>query len=242
MTYCVGVLLESGLVLASDSRTNAGVDQIGTFRKMTIYERPGDRVLVMLSSGNLSVTQAVVGHLEQQMNRNQENLWNTTSLYQAAGLVGEALREVHKRDGPYLLANNIDPSAAFILGGQIGGEKHRLFNIYTEGNFIESTPDTPFFQNGELKYGKPILDRVITYSTNLMEATKCVLVSFDSTMRSNISVGLPVDLLCYEQGSLRVGLQRHLGHQDPYFDMMRQQWAAGLKRLFSELPDPHWDG
>ena len=143
MTYCVGVLLESGLVLASDSRTNAGVDQIGTFRKMTIYERPGDRVLVMLSSGNLSVTQAVVGHLEQQMNRNQENLWNTTSLYQAAGLVGEALREVHKRDGPYLLANNIDPSAAFILGGQIGGEKHRLFNIYTEGNFIESTPDTP---------------------------------------------------------------------------------------------------
>jgi putative proteasome-type protease len=242
MTYCVGVMLESGLVLASDSRTNAGVDQVGTFRKMTVYERPGDRVLVMLSSGNLAVTQAVVGLLEQRMNENQENLWNTGSLHQAACLVGEALREVHKRDGPYLLEHNIDANAAFIFGGQIGGERHRLFNIYTEGNFIEATPDTPFFQNGELKYGKPILDRVITYSTNLMEAAKCVLVSFDSTMRSNISVGLPIDLLCYERGRLNVGLQRRLGHQDPYFDMMRQQWASGLKRLFSELPDPHWDG
>jgi putative proteasome-type protease len=241
MTYCVGVMLESGLVLASDSRTNAGVDQVGTFRKMTVHERPGDRVLVMLSSGNLAVTQAVVGLLEQRKNENQENLWNAGSLYQAAWLVGETLREVHKRDGPYLLEHNIDANAAFILGGQIRGERHRLFNIYTEGNFIEATQDTPFFQNGELKYGKPILDRVITYSTHLMEAAKCVLVSFDSTMRSNISVGLPIDLLCYEQGSLKVGSQRRLGHQDAYFDMMRQQWAAGLKRLFSELPDPPWD-
>jgi len=241
MTYCVGVLLDMGLVLASDSRTNAGVDQVGTFRKMTVYERPGDRVLVMLSSGNLSVTQTVVGLLEQRMSENQENLLNTPSLYKAACLIGEALREVHKRDGPYLKQHNIDASAGFILGGQIIGERHRLFNIYTEGNFIEAVQDTPYFQNGELKYGKPILDRVITHSTGLMEAAKCVLVSFDSTMRSNISVGLPIDLLCYERDSLKVGLQRRLGDHDPYFDMMRRQWSSGLKRLFSELPDPHWD-
>jgi putative proteasome-type protease len=234
-------MLDSGLVLASDSRTNAGVDQVGSFRKMTVFERPGDRVLVLLSSGNLAVTQSVVGLLEQWGNENRENLLNTPSMYQAACLVGEALREVHKRDGPYLMQHHIDASAGFILGGQIGGQKHRLFNIYTEGNFIEATPDTPYFQNGELKYGKPILDRVLTHSTSLMEAAKCVLVSFDSTMRSNISVGLPIDLLCYERDCLKVALQRRLGHHDPYFDDMREQWAAGLKRLFSELPDPHWD-
>ena len=242
MTYCVGVMLESGLVLASDSRTNAGVDQVGSFRKMTVYERPGDRVLVLLSSGNLAVTQSVVGLLEQWGNENREHLWNTASMYKAACLVGEALREVHKRYGPHLLQHHIDGSAGFILGGQIAGQKHRLFNIYTEGNFIEATPDTPYFQNGELKYGKPILDRVLSHSTHLMEAAKCVLVSFDSTMRSNISVGLPIDLLCYERDCLKVTLQRRLGHQDPYFDMMREQWAAGLKRLFSELPDPRWYG
>jgi putative proteasome-type protease len=139
------------------------------------------------------------------------------------------------------MQHNIDASAGFILGGQISGERHRLFNIYTEGNFIEATPDTPFCQNGEIKYGKPIIDRVITYSTGLMEAAKCVLISFDSTMRSNISVGPPIDLLCYERDSLKVGLQRRLGEQDSYFDDVRQRWGTGLKRLFSDLPDPHWD-
>jgi len=150
MTYCVGVLLDSGLVLASDSRTNAGVDHIGTFRKMTVFERPGDRVLVMLSSGNLSVTQSVVNLLEQWTNESRDNLWNAPSMYQATCLVGEALREVQKRDGPYLMPHNIDTTAGFILGGQIAGQKHQLFNIYAQGNFIEATQDTPFFQNGEL--------------------------------------------------------------------------------------------
>jgi len=153
MTYCVGVLLDSGLVLASDSRTNAGVDQIGTFRKMTVYERPGDRVIVLLSSGNLAVTQAVVSLLDQRVKENLESLWTISSLDQAACLVGETLREVHKRDGPHLRQHNIDVSAGFILGGEISGEKHRLFSIYSEGNFIEATQDTPYFQIGELKYG-----------------------------------------------------------------------------------------
>jgi len=241
MTYCVGVMLESGLVLASDSRTNAGVDQIANFRKMTVFERPGDRVIAMLSSGNLAVTQGVVALLEQRAQMNQQNIWNAASFYDVAYLVGETLREVHKRDGPHLMQHHIDASAGFIVGGQIGGERHRLFNIYTEGNFIEATPDTPFFQNGEVKYGKPILDRMISSSTGLIEATKCVLVSFDSTIRSNISVGLPIDLLCYERGTLKIGLQRRLGDQDSYYNRVRQQWGEGLKRLFSELPDPHWE-
>lgn len=241
MTYCVGVILESGLVLASDSRTNAGVDQIGNFRKMTVFERPGDRVIVMLSSGNLAVTQGVVALLEQRAQMHQQNIWNSSSVYDIAYLIGETLREVQKRDGPYLMQHNIDASAGFILGGQICGERHRLFNIYTEGNFIEATQDTPYCQNGEIKYGKPMLDRVITYSTSLMEAAKCVLISFDSTMRSNISVGPPIDLLCYDRDSLKVGLQRRLGEGDSYFDEVRQRWAEGLKRLFTDLPDPHWN-
>jgi putative proteasome-type protease len=217
------------------------VDQIGNFRKMTVFERPGDRVIVMLSSGNLAVTQGVVALLEQGAQMNQQNIWNCVSMYEVACLIGETLRGVQKRDGPYLMQHNIDASAGFILGGQICGERHRLFNLYTEGNFIEATPDTPFCQNGEIKYGKPIIDRVITYSTGLMEAAKCVLISFDSTMRSNISVGPPIDLLCYERDSLKVGLQRRLGEQDSYFDDVRQRWGAGLKRLFSDLPDPHWN-
>jgi putative proteasome-type protease len=241
MTYCVGVILDSGLVLASDSRTNAGVDQIGNYRKITVFERPGDRVIVMLSTGNLSETQGVVALLEQRAQTNQQTIWNSTSMHDVACLVGEILREVQKRDGPYLLRHNIDASAGFIVGGQISGERHRLFNIYTEGNFVEATPDTPYFQNGEIKYGKPIIDRLITYSTGLMEAAKCVLISFDSTMRSNISVGPPIDLLCYERDSLKVGFQRRLGEQDSYFSDVRQRWGAGLKQLFTDLPDPHWE-
>ena len=241
MTYCVGVILDSGLVLASDSRTNAGVDQIGNYRKITVFERPGDRVIVMLSTGNLSETQGVVALLEQRAQTNQQTIWNSTSMHDVACLVGEILREVQKRDGPYLLRHNIDASAGFIVGGQISGERHRLFNIYTEGNFVEATPDTPYFQNGEIKYGKPIIDRLITYSTGLMEAAKCVLISFDSTMRSNISVGPPIDLLCYERDSLKVGFQRRLGEQDSYFSDVRERWGAGLKQLFTDLPDPHWE-
>jgi len=241
MTYCVGVMMDSGLVLASDSRTNAGVDQVGNFRKMTVFERPGDRVIVMLSSGNLAVTQGVVALLEQRAQMHQQNIWNSTSMYDIACLVGETLREVHKRDGHYLGQHTIDASAAFIVGGQIPGERHRLFNIYTEGNFIEATPETPYLQNGEIKYGKPIIDRMITYSTGLMEAAKCVLISFDSTMRSNISVGPPIDLLCYERDCLKVGLQRRLGGDDSYFANLRREWGLGLKQLFSQLPDPHWD-
>lgn len=244
MTYCVGVLLEVGMVFASDSRTNAGVDHVSSFRKMTVYERPGDRVIVVLSSGNLSVTQNAINLLEGRSRGPHEtlpNIWSTQSLFDAATLLGDALRDVKRRDAAYLTQNNVDANANFIIGGQIGEERQRLFMMYQEGNFIEATPDTPFFQIGETKYGKPIIDRVVNPSTSVIDAAKCVLISFDSTMRSNVSVGLPIDLVTYAKDSLRIQLQRRITETDPYFSMIHQQWGEGLRSVFARLPDPYWD-
>lgn len=243
MTYCVGVLLDGGMVFASDSRTNAGVDHVSSFRKMTVYERPGDRVIVILTSGNLSMTQNAINLLEQNARRGDApaNIWTAQSLFEVATLLGDCMREVKRRDGPYLAQNNIDASANFILGGQIKGEQQRLFMLYQEGNFIEAMSETPFFQIGETKYGKPIIDRVVKPSTSIVDATKCVLISFDSTMRSNVSVGLPIDLVCYQANQLRVQLRRRITETDPYFTMIHHQWGEGLRRVFAQLPDPNWD-
>jgi putative proteasome-type protease len=217
MTYCVATMIDAGIVFASDSRTNAGVDNISTFRKMKTFERPGDRALVIINSGNLAVTQATINHLEQAIRRGTEpNLMSVYSMYDVAELVGSALREVRHRDGPFLMENNVDGSANFIVGGQIAGEHQRLFLVYAEGNFIEATPETPYFQIGETKYGKPIIDRVITAGTCMEDVIKCVLVSFDSTMRSNLSVGMPIDLACYDRD---IAAPRHIHHfdeHDPY--------------------------
>jgi putative proteasome-type protease len=241
MTYCVAMSLDAGMIFASDSRTNAGVDQIARFSKMRVFNRDGDRVIVMLSSGNLSLTQNAINILEQRArNKDVQNLWNVESMFDVARLLGDALREVKTRDGPYLLQNNIDSSANFIVGGQLAGEPHRLFDVYSEGNFIEATPDTCYFQIGESKYGKPVIDRVVTRSTSLLDATKCTIVSFDSTMRSNISVGLPIDLLVYEAGALRIRMRRRIEESDPYFQMCHTQWGEGLRRVFAQLPDPDW--
>jgi len=243
MTYCVGVLLDGGMVFASDSRTNAGVDHVSSFRKMTVYERPADRVIVILSSGNLSVTQNALTLLEQQSKRGEgaPNIWSAPSLFDVATMLGDCLREVKRRDAAYLTQNNIDANANFVVGGQMKGERQRLFMLYQEGNFIEATPETPFFQVGETKYGKPIIDRVVKRSTSVIDATKCVLISFDSTMRSNVSVGLPIDLLTYARDSLRVQIQRRIGETDPYFTMIHHQWGEGLRRVFAQLPDPYWE-
>ncbi|HEX6944699.1 MAG TPA: peptidase, partial [Casimicrobiaceae bacterium] len=165
---------------------------------------------------------------------------NAPSMFDVARVLGDALREVKSRDGAYLMQNNIDSSANFLVGGQIRGEPARLFHVYSEGNFIEATPDTCYFQIGETKYGKPIIDRVVTRKTSLPEAVKCTIVSFDSTMRSNISVGLPIDLLVYETDSLRVKMQRRIDESDPYFRMVHTQWGEGLRRVFGQLPDPDW--
>jgi putative proteasome-type protease len=242
MTYCVAMSLEAGMIFAADSRTNAGVDQIGRFSKLRVFVREGDRVVVTLSSGNLSMTQSALNILEQRTRSgdSQMQMWNAPSMFDIARLVGDALREVKMRDGPYLLQNNIDSHATFIVGGQVRGEPPRLFEVYSEGNFIEATADTCYFQIGESKYGKPVIDRVITRGTSLQEATKCTIVSFDSTMRSNISVGLPIDLAVYETDGLRLKLQKRIEESDPYFQMIHTQWGEGLRRVFAELANPEW--
>jgi putative proteasome-type protease len=241
MTYCVALRLDSGMIFASDSRTNAGVDHIATFTKMRVYEKKDDRVIVALSSGNLAMTQGVLNILDKHIRaEDEETIWSVSSMYDAAGLVGDALREMHRRHGPFLAQSSIEASSNFLVGGQIKGEEPRLFHIYAQGNFIEATDDTPYFQLGESKYGKPILDRVVSLATPQKEAAKCVLISFDSTMKSNISVGLPIDLLWYPRDSLRVGMQQRIREGDPYFTMLRSRWGGGLRRVFSELPDPDW--
>jgi len=240
MTYCVATLLDTGLVFLSDSRTNAGVDQINTFRKMHVFEKPGDRVLVLMTSGNLAVAQSTLHILHDQIAHSdaRTSLHNVRSLFDAASLVGEALREVHARDSQALRDHGIDFNAAFILGGQIAGESPRLFSIYAAGNFIEATLDTPYFQIGESKYGKPILDRVITRSSSLAEAAKCALISMDSTIRSNLSVGPPLDLVCLKRDALRVLLHRNVTAEDAYFRMIRSGWSDSLRHAFHALPNP----
>ena len=238
MTYCVAAAIASGIVFASDTRTNAGVDYISTFSKMTVFEAPGERVVVMLASGNLGVTQSVVSLLRL---RQADGVLAAKSMYDVAVLVGDTLREVMQRDGASLQARNIDAGCNFIVGGQIAGEAPRLFHVYPEGNFIEASVDTNYFQIGETKYGKPIIDRVVKYDVPMKDAAKCLLVSFDSTMRSNLSVGLPIDLLGYEKDSLRVTLKRRFLENDPYFREISQFWSAGLRRVFQEVPDVSWD-
>jgi putative proteasome-type protease len=242
MTYCVGILLEEGVVFASDSRTHAGVDNFAKFSKMTVFEKPGDRVLVLLSSGNLSGTQAVITVLSQRCDAASDvpNLCTAKTMFDATVLVSDAIRDIERRDRPHLESGGVVFNASFIVGGQIKGEPPRLFRTYAEGNFIEAGRDTPYFQTGETKYGKPIIDRVITPATGLSEATKCVLVSFDSTMRSNLSVGMPIDVLCYRKEALSVKHRRRIDVGDPYFEALSKKWGEGVRRVFAELPELEW--
>jgi putative proteasome-type protease len=245
MTYCVAALTGHGIVFASDSRTNAGVDQLAIFSKMTVIEAPDERVVVLLSAGNLASTQSVISLLKLRMRNEQgevnpHGIIGLRSLYDVATLVGDTMREVVTRDGAALTQQNIDPGCTFILGGQIKGKSQRLFHIYPQGNFIESSADTNFFQIGETKYGKPIIDRVVNFDTSLKDVAKCLLVSFNSTMRSNLSVGPPIELLAYEKDTLRVNLRRRFTENDAYFSEIGQFWSAGLRRVFSEAPDVPW--
>ncbi|MDD5273565.1 MAG: peptidase, partial [Methylovulum sp.] len=241
MTYCIGIMLDTGLVFASDSRTHAGVDDIASFCKMTVFERAADRVIVLLSSGNLAGTQAVISVLKQRnANNDKPNLWGAKTLFDAAMRVSDAMRDINQRDGQHLAASAISFNASFIMGGQIKGEPPRLFRIYTQGNFIEATVETPYFQTGETKYGKPIIDRVITRSTSLSNAAKSVLVSFDSTMSSNLSVGMPIDLVCYQRDSLEVRMRRRFDVGDEYFSSLGKQWTEGTREVFDRLPNLDW--
>jgi len=240
MTYCVGMLLDEGLVMASDSRTNAGVDHIATYRKMTVWERPGERLLVLLAAGNLAVTQAVVNLLNEGVGEDDRTLDDVDGMFDAARLAGEAVREVYRSDGALLREFGSEFNPSFILGGQFAGRTMRLFQVYAAGNFVEATPETPFFQIGEIKYGKPILDRALDRATSLTDAVKLALVSMDSTMRSNISVGLPIDLVLCERDACRVKLHRRIEHDDAYFDEISRRWSQALQQAYQHLPDPAW--
>jgi putative proteasome-type protease len=242
LTYCVGTLLDQGLVFLSDSRTNAGVDNISTFRKMTVFERPGDRVLVLLTAGNLAISQSVVSLLQEQLAaaEPERTLHTAPNAYEAARCVGDAVRRIHERDAEALKEHGLEFTTSFILGGQIGHERPRLFQVYAAGNFIEATRETPYFQIGEFKYGKPIIDRIVRPSTSLREAAKCLLVSMDSTIRSNLSVGLPLDLAIYRRDSLVLGTHVGIDADDEYFRMVRSRWGEALRQAFTDMPDPAW--
>ncbi len=242
MTYCVAMLLDTGLVFLSDSLTSAGIDQISTFRKTTVFQNPGERVLVLQSAGNLAVTQAVTSLLHEQIDSAEStaNLMTCPNLFEAARLVGTALREVHRRDAAALKEFGVEFNASLILGGQIRGEEPRLFSLYAAGNFIEATRETTYFQIGESKYGKPILDRVVRRSSSLSEAAKCALVSMDSTIRSNLAVGTPLDLVIVQRDHMAVGRHANIDGDNDYFRTLRRLWGEALRDAFAELPEPVW--
>ena len=247
MTYCIGIRLNAGLVFLSDSRTNAGMDQISTYRKMIIYEKADDRFMVLLSAGNLSISQSVRELLQvEKIDRGPKEppltIWNATSMFDATRVLGATVRRVYAEDGPALKSAGIEFNASMIFGGQIQGEAMRLFLVYSAGNFIEATRETCYFQVGESKYGKPVLDRLITPATPLETAAKCALVSMDSTLKSNLGVGLPLDLLVYRAGEMRSDRVVCIDEGNPYFQMIRGSWGQRLREVFDSLEDPRWDG
>lgn len=240
MTHCVGLKIDRGLVFMSDTRTNAGVDSISTFRKMRIWEQPGERVVVLMSAGNLATTQAVVSLLDERTKAVADRaptLLEAPSMFQIARLVGDTVKEVISQSAPAGQTADSAFNASFILGGQIKGSEPRLFMIYPEGNFIECSDDTPFFQIGETKYGKPIIVRAYDRKMSFAETVKLLMVSFDSTLKSNLSVGLPLDLAFYEKDSLKIGLKRRIGADDPYYRSVSEGWSDALKAAFQSLPD-----
>jgi len=244
MTYCVGLRLDRGIIFASDTRTNAGVDNISVFSKMHVWERIGDRVLVMLSAGNLAFTQSVISLLNEKIDLGPEHpsIANVSTMFQAARIVGETVREVRRTEKETIEQNPSLFASSFILGGQIAGDPPRLFQIYQEGNFIEATKDTAYFQIGEHKYGKPILDRVAKPEMRMGVAAKLILISFDSTLRSNLSVGMPIDLLIYRKDELRVGEQRRIGEGDPYFRKLSSAWSEAIRDAFAHIDEYGDDG
>jgi len=246
MTYCVAAKLNAGLVFLSDSRTNAGLDHISTFRKMIVYEKAGDRFMVLLSAGNLSISQSIREILQVEQLKDHEGgepitIWNAKSMFDAARVLGSAIRRVYDRDAEALKNADVDFNVSLVFGGQIRGENMRLFQMYSAGNFIEATDETPYFQVGESKYGKPVLDRVLTPATPLAEAAKCVLVSMDSTMKSNLSVGLPLDLVVYEADTYKSDKIVCIDNDNPYYRMMHSSWGQKLREVFDSIEDPVWD-
>jgi putative proteasome-type protease len=242
MTYCCGILVRDGLVMFADTRTNAGVDNISTFRKLHVFIQPGERIMAIATSGNLSISQSVVSMLREGWENLEtgetETLMNAPTMFQAAQSVGRAIRKILADEGPALTASDVKFDVSFLLGGQIKGERPRLFLLYAAGNFIECSTDTPYLQIGEHKYGKPVLDRAITYNSDLYDALKIGLVSVDSTMRSNLSVGLPLDLVVARRDECKAELEYRIEPGEPYFHDLRERWSAALRAAHANIPRP----
>ncbi|TFL17644.1 proteasome-type protease [Jannaschia formosa] len=240
MTYCVGLQLDRGLVFLADTRTNAGVDNISTYRKLFTWEVPGERVMCLMTAGNLATTQSVVSLLNERdlaASERTSSLLTVPSMYQAARIVGDTLKGVINETRGDNGSTAKTFGATIILGGQIGGSAPRLFMIYPEGNFIEAQADTPFFQIGETKYGRPILVRAYDPAMDFATAVKLLMVSFDSTIRANLSVGTPLDLQVVEKDALRLGFSRRIEETDPDWRMISDGWSDALRSAFHSLPD-----
>ena len=242
MTYCCGILVRDGLVMIADTRTNAGLDNVSTFRKLHVYSTPGERIMALASSGNLSLSQTVRSMLTEGIENAEtgevETLMNAPTMFKAAQRIGKAVRLVQGIDGKALAEAAVDHDVAFLLGGQIKGGKLRLFMIYSAGNFIECTTDTPYLQIGENKYGKPVLDRAISYDTDVYDALKIGLISMDSTMRSNLGVGLPIDLMVARRDELNAEVDYRIEPGEPYFQDLREQWSSALRAAHIAIPRP----
>ena len=242
MTYCCGILVRDGLVMVADTRTNAGLDNISTFRKLHVYTEPGERILALASSGNLSLSQSVrstlIEGLQNPESGELETLMNAPTMFQAAQRIGRAVRGIQGQEGEALEAAAVDHDVAFLLGGQIKGDRLRLFMIYSAGNFIECTTDTPYLQIGEHKYGKPVLDRAIGFDTDLYDALKIGLISMDSTMRSNLGVGLPIDILVARRDACKPEVDYRIEHGEPYFQDLRERWSGALRAAHMSIPRP----
>ena len=242
MTYCCGILVKDGLVMIADTRTNAGLDNVSTFRKLHIFAKPGERIMAIASAGNLAISQSVLSTLnegiEDPNTGEVETLMNAPTMFQAAQRIGRAVRSIQSVEGKALEAASVDHDIAFLFGGQIKGSRMRLFMIYTAGNFIECTIDTPYLQIGEHKYGKPVLDRAMHYDVELYEALKTGLISMDSTMRSNLGVGLPIDVLVVRTDVCDADLNHRIEAGEPYFHDLRSRWSAALRAAHQNIPRP----
>ena len=242
MTYCCGILVRDGVVMIADTRTNAGLDNISVFRKLHTFAVPGERIFAIASSGNLSLTQSVLSTLHEGFENTEtgerETLLNAPTMFQAAQRIGRAIRAVHATEGIALQSEDINFDVSFLFGGQIKGSRMRLFMVYPAGNFIECTTDTPYLQIGEHKYGKPVLDRAMHYDVELYEALKTSLISMDSTMRSNLGVGLPIDVLVVRTDVCEADLNHRIEPGEPYFHDLRERWSAALRAAHAGIPRP----
>lgn len=242
MTYCLGIITKHGLVIAADSRTNAGVDYISTYQKLFDFSQPGERVILICTAGNLSVTQGAIAQMQRDIKVPEDtNLHTLPTLYDVARYIGSKIRQIQEQDRTWLKQDGIDVQCTLILAGQIRGQEPELYMIYSQGNCIHATAETPFMQVGETKYGKPILDRLLDFDTTLEAAAKCALLSIDSTMKSNISVGPPINLVVYEKDSFKIKHDLRLRLGAPYLTKIRKQWETSLKEAFERMPDIDWE-